>query len=37
VAALDDLDPRELMAAPIQFCDGRNNDWFHKPEFTSHL
>lgn len=37
VATLDDLDPRELMAAPIQLCDGRNDDWFHKPEFTAHL
>jgi hypothetical protein len=37
VAALDDLDPRELMAAPIQLCDGRNDNWFHKPEYVEHL
>src|SRR5215510_6444344 len=37
VAALDDLDPRELMAAPIQFCNGREDDWFRKPEFIAHL
>ncbi|MET0385244.1 MAG: GFA family protein [Polyangiales bacterium] len=37
VAVLDDLDPRELMAAPIQLCDGRNDDWWHKPEFSGHL
>lgn len=37
VAVLDDLDPRELMAAPIQLCDGRNDDWWHKPEFSAHL
>ena len=37
VAALDDLDPRELMAAPVQLCDGRNDDWFRTPEFSAHL
>jgi hypothetical protein len=37
VAALDDLDPRELMAAPIQLCDGRNDNWFNRPEFSEHL
>jgi hypothetical protein len=37
VAALDDLDPRELMAAPIQLCDGRNDNWWQKPEYVEHL
>jgi hypothetical protein len=37
VAVLDDLDPRELMAAPITYYDGRNNDWMHKPEYADHL
>ena len=37
VAALDDLDPRELMAAPIQLCDGRNDNWWNAPEYTAHL
>jgi hypothetical protein len=37
VAVLDDLDPRELCAAPLQICDGRNDDWFRRPEFTGHL
>ena len=37
VAALDDLDPRQLMAAPIQLCDGRDDDWWHAPEFSAHL
>jgi hypothetical protein len=37
VAALDDLDPRQLMAAPIQLCDGRNDDWWHAPEYSAHL
>ena len=37
VAVLDDLDPRELVAAPIQYCDGRNDNWMAKPEFVAHL
>ena len=37
VAVLDDLDPRELMAAPIRLCDGRNDNWFEKPEYFAHL
>jgi hypothetical protein len=27
VACLDDLDPKELIAAPVQFLDGRNDNW----------
>jgi len=37
VAALDDLDPRELLAAPVRFCDGRNDNWYQPPEVTAHL
>jgi hypothetical protein len=37
VAALDDLEPPELLAAPLQICDGRNDDWFHVPKITAHL
>jgi hypothetical protein len=37
VAALDDLDPKQLMDAPIQLCDGRNDDWWHEPAFSKHL
>jgi len=37
VAALDDLDPRELLAAPVKYCDGRNDNWWHPPEITAHL
>ena len=37
VAVLDDLDPAELVAAPIQFCDGRNDNWWEKPAVTAHL
>jgi hypothetical protein len=37
VAALDDVDPKELIAAPIRYGDGRNNDWGKVPEETRHL
>jgi hypothetical protein len=37
VAALDDVDPKELIAAPIRYGDGRNNDWGKAPEETRHL
>jgi hypothetical protein len=37
VAVLDDLDPRALMAAPVQLCDGKHDDWWHAPEFSAHL
>jgi len=37
VAVFDDLDPGELMGAPIRICDGRNNNWFEQPEFVAHL
>jgi hypothetical protein len=37
VAALDDLDPAELAAAPVQYMDGRNDDWWHVPKETRHL
>jgi hypothetical protein len=36
VAALDDVDPKELIA-PIRYGDGRNNDWSKIPEETGHL
>lgn len=31
VACLDDLDIDELMAAPVTYCDGRNDDWGSRP------
>ena len=37
VASLDDLDPAELVAAPVQFCDGRANNWCNPPAETRHL
>ena len=37
VAALDDLDPAELVAAPVQYCDGRANNCWHPPAETRHL
>ncbi len=37
VAALDDLDPAVLLAAPIQYCDGRADDWWNPPAETRHL
>jgi hypothetical protein len=37
VACLDDLDPAELLAAPVQHCDGRANNWWNAPAETRHL
>jgi hypothetical protein len=37
VAALDDLDPAALLEAPVQYCNGRDNDWWHEPAVTKHL
>lgn len=37
VAALDDLDVAELLAAPVQYFDGRNNRWESPPAETRHL
>jgi hypothetical protein len=37
VACLDDLEPSELLAAPVQFFDGRNDNWWNAPEVTAHL
>lgn len=37
VACLDDLDPAELIAAPIQYLDGRNDSWWNAPAETRHL
>jgi hypothetical protein len=37
VATLDNLDPAELMKAPVQFCDGKANNWWSPPTETRHL
>jgi hypothetical protein len=37
VACLDDLDRAELVAAPIQYMDGRADTWWSAPAETRHL
>jgi hypothetical protein len=37
VAALDDLDPTELVEAPIQYFDGRADNWWAEPAEKRHL
>ena len=37
LAALDDVDPQELIAAPVRYFDGRNDNWFETPKETRHL
>jgi hypothetical protein len=37
LASLDNVDPQELIAAPIRYGDGRNNDWGKVPTETRHL
>ena len=37
LACLDDLEPAELVAAPIQYSDGLNNRWERAPAETRHL
>ena len=37
LACLDDAEPQELLAGPIQYCDGRNNNWAQPPAETRHL
>lgn len=37
VACLDDLDPAELVEAPVKYMDGLHNNWFHDPAEKRHL
>ncbi|HEY6644354.1 GFA family protein [Povalibacter sp.] len=37
IAALDNLDIDELLAAPVRYFDGRNNRWEQTPAETRHL
>ena len=37
LACLDDLDPTELAEAPVEYADGRNNNWWNTPKETRHL
>jgi hypothetical protein len=37
VASLDDVDPRELVAAPVRYANGRENKWWEPPSETRHL
>jgi hypothetical protein len=37
VASLDNLEPAELLAAPVQYCDGLANNWWHPPAETRYL
>ncbi|WP_373357015.1 GFA family protein [Pseudoroseicyclus sp. CXY001] len=37
VAALDGLDPAELLAAPVRYCDGLRDNWWSPPDEVRHL
>ncbi len=37
LACLDDLDPADLLKAPIKYMDGRHNNWFNEPAEKRHL
>jgi len=37
VGALDNASDEELATAPVQFMNGRDNDWFHSPRETRYL
>jgi hypothetical protein len=37
LASLDNVDPQELISAPIRYADGRNNNWGCSPDETRHL
>jgi len=37
LASLDDVEPQELIDAPLRWCDGRANNWMNPPAETRHL
>jgi hypothetical protein len=37
LASLDNMEPQELVAAPVRFADGRNNNWGAAPHEVRHL
>ncbi len=37
LACLDDVDPTELADAPVNYFDGRNNNWQSRPAEIRHL
>jgi hypothetical protein len=37
LAALDNVDPRELIEAPLKYADGRHDNWWNAPAETRHL
>jgi hypothetical protein len=37
LSTFDDLPPATLVAAPVRYMNGRDDDWFHVPAETAHL
>jgi hypothetical protein len=37
LSSLDDVEPAELIAAPVRCADGRNNNWGNAPAESRHL
>jgi len=37
IACLDDVPPETLIAAPLKWADGRNDNWWETPAETRHL
>jgi hypothetical protein len=37
LASLDNVEPKELINAPVNHADGRNNAWWNTPAETRHL